>query len=156
MNQLLNIGGNWIAYIPPIMVLIIALVGYRLVKVLYRLSKLLNEPVADGDLCKQLTKSYIRNAVVIAVCLAFAIFAGFFAYGPGKHQRSTDSPTSGWMERVEKLPDEKPLETIQKEGEAQKDYTGTLPKVATEDEYQKSKEEADKAIEEMLERNKNN
>jgi hypothetical protein len=79
MNNITNIGINLWAYVPLVMVFIIALVGYRLAKTLYKLSTIYN---VDSDMAKQLTKSYIRQAIVIAVCIALAIFAGFFAYGP--------------------------------------------------------------------------
>ena len=148
-----NIGTNFWAYVPLLMVLIICFVGYKLAKTLYKLSKIYDK---DEEAAKQLTKNYIRQSVVIAICLVFGIFAGFFAYGPGSRRvQSRHTEKSGWMERTEKLPDEKPINVITQEGEEHKDKTGTLPKVATEEEYNKSKEEADKAIEEMLKRNQN-
>ena len=144
-----NIGTNLWAYVPPLMVLIIGLVGYRLAKTLYKLSKIYDK---DEEAAKQLTKNYIRQAIVIAVCLAFAIFAGFFAYGPGKRPRVDNYPESGWLQRTEKLPDEKSLETIQKEGEANKDKTGTLPDVANEESFKKEGEQVDEEINSILER----
>ena len=90
--------------------------------------------------------------VAIAICLFFAIFAGFFAYGSGKRVTTSSYPESGWMERASELPDEKPLEVIQKEGEANKDRTGTLPSVASEEAFQKEGEDVDKELDEIVEK----
>jgi len=60
------------------------------------------------------------------------------------------------MKRAADLPDEKPLEVIQKEGEANKDKTGTLPSVASEEAFQKEGEDVDKSIEEILKRSETN
>lgn len=149
MQNLTNIGVNLVAYVPPAMVLLIILVGYKLAKTLHKLSKVYD---VDSDMAKQLTKSYIRQSIAIAICVAIAIFAGFFAYGPGKRVTTANYPESGWMKRAAELPDEKPLEVIQKEGEANKDKTGTLPSVASEEAFQKEGEEVDKEIDTILKR----
>lgn len=148
-----NIGTNFLAYVPFVMVLVLIGIGYLLAKTGYKLAKS-EEDVDIPDTARaMLRKSFIRKMVTFAIVLVFAIFSMFFAYGPGKRVKTSDQPKSGWMERTETLPDEKPIAIIQSEGEANKDYTGTLPKVASEEEYNKSAEEADKAIAEMLKRN---
>jgi hypothetical protein len=116
----------------------------------------LEDTVEDAAARAQLSKNYIRQMVVGTVVVIFLIFSLFFAFGSGKRVRTTDYQESGWMERVKELPDEKPIAIITQEGEANKDKTGTLPKVASEEEYRKSKEEADKEIESILQRNQNN
>jgi len=149
MNQLLNTGTNLIAYVPPLMVLVLILVGIKFVKTLMKVNEVWDK---DEDLAKRLKKSYLWQLFIMTLALFFLVFAGFFAYGPGKRQRTTDYQKSGWMERVKELPDEKPIAVITQEGEANKDKTGTLPKVASEEEYKKSKEEADNEINEILKR----
>ena len=151
--NLTNIGVNWFAYIPFVMVLILIGIGYLLVKTGWQLAKS-EEDVDIPDTARLLLrKSFIRKMIAFAIVLVFAVFSMFFAYGPGKRVKTSDQPKYGWMERTETLPDEKPIAIIQSEGEANKDRTGYLPKVAAEDEYKKSQEEADRAIAEMLKRN---
>lgn len=148
-----NIGTNFLAYVPFVMVLVLIGIGYLMGKTGWKLMKT-EEDVDIPDTARaMLRKSFIRKMVAFAIVLVFAIFSMFFAYGPGKRVKTSDQPKSGWMERTETLPDEEPIAIIQSEGEAHRDYTGTLPKVASEEEYNKSAEEADKAIAEMLKRN---
>lgn len=148
-----NIGTNLLAYVPFVMVLVLIGIGYLMGKTGWKLMKT-EEDVDIPDTARaMLRKSFIRKMVAFAIVLVFAIFSMFFAYGPGKRVKTSDQPKSGWMERTETLPDEKPIDIIQSEGKANRDYTGTLPKVASEEEYNKSAEEADKAIAEMLKRN---
>lgn len=150
--NLTNIGTNWFAYLPLFMVLVLVVMVYLLAKTGYQLAKSEEDAEIPDTAKALLRKSYIRKMIAVAVVLVFTAFSMFFAYGPGK--RIQPHEESGWaVERVPSLPDEKPLAVIQSEGEANKDKTGYLPKVATEDEYKKSQEEADKAIEEMLKRN---
>ena len=150
-----NIGTNFWAYLPLAFVLLLVIIAYFMAKTGWDLSKTPHLDV-DDELKKKLQKSYIRKMVALAVVFVFFLFSLFFAYGPGKRVRTTDYEKSGWMERVEKLPDEKPIAIITEEGNKHQDKTGTLPKVASEEEYKKSKEEADKEIESILQRNQNN
>ena len=147
-----NIGTNWLAYIPFVMILILMVIGYFLVKTGWQFAKAEEDTDIPDSARSILRKSFVRKMITFAIVLTFAIFSMFFAYGSGKRVKTSDQPKSGWMERTETLPDEKPIAIIQSEGEANKDKTGTLPKVATEEEYRKSQEEADKAIAEMLKR----
>ncbi len=150
--NLTNIGVNWFAYIPFVMVLILIGIGYLLVKTGWQLAKSEEDADIPDTARLLLRKSFIRKMIAFAIVLVFAVFSMFFAYGPGKRIKPHEE--SGWtMERMKELPDEKPLAVIQSEGEANKDRTGYLPKVASEDEYKKSQEEADRAIAEMLKRN---
>ena len=151
--NVINIGGNFLAYIPFVMILVLIGIGYLLAKTGWRLMKTEEDVDIPDSARAMLRKSFIRKMVAFAIVLVFAIFSMFFAYGPGKRVKTSDQPKSGWMERTETLPDEKPIAIIQSEGEANKDRTGYLPKVAAEEEYKKSQEEADRAIEEMLKRN---
>jgi len=149
MDQLLNTGNNLLAYVPPLMIVVLVIVGIRFVKTLIKVGEVWEK---DEKLANRLKKSYMWQLFIMALALFFLVFAGFFAYGPGKRQKTTDYQKSGWMERVKELPDEKPIAVITQEGEANKDKTGTLPKVASEEEYKQSKEEADKEIDEILKR----
>ncbi len=145
-----NIGTNFSAYLPLVFVFGLAIIGYFIAKTGWKLHKA--QEVEDEAAKNQLSKSYIRQLVVGAVAVIFLIFSLFFAYGTGKRPRTRDYEKSGWMERTEKLPDEKPLAIIQQEGEANKDRTGTLPDVANEEAFQKEGEDVDKEIDTILDR----
>lgn len=151
-----NIGTNFLAYVPFAMILVLMGIGYFLVKTGWKFAKAEEDTDLPESVKAMLRKSFIRKMIAFAIVLVFAIFSMFFAYGPGKRVTTADYPESGWMKRAADLPDEKPLEVIQKEGEANKDKTGTLPSVASEEAFQKEGEDVDKSIEEILKRSETN
>ena len=153
MGNLTNIGTNFLGYIPFVMILVLMVIGYFLVKQIFILSKTEEDTDLPESVKAMLRKSFIRKMIAFAIVLIFAIFSMFFAYGTGKRVTTANYPESGWMKRTADLPDEKPIEVIQKEGEANKDKTGTLPSVASEEAFQEEGVDVDKSIEEILERN---
>lgn len=153
MHNLTNIGTNFLAYLPLVAVGVILIFVYLIGKAGYEYSK--TENIEDEGAKNKLRKSFIRRMVGLAVVVCFLVFSLFFAYGPGKRQRVSDNEKSGWLERTEKLPDEKPLAVIQEEGEKDKDRTGTLQDVASEDAFKKENEQVNEEIDAILNRNKN-
>ena len=148
---MLNIGTNYSAYLPLVFVLGIIIGGYFIAKTGWKLHKA--QDVEDEAAKKQLSKSYIRQMVVMFVAVVFLSFALFFAYGSGKRQ-NVNTKESGWMtERIEKLPDEEPIAVIREQGEKLKDKTGTLPDVASEEAFKEEGEKVNEEIDAILNRN---
>lgn len=151
MHNVTNIGTNLFAYLPLVAVGLVLIFVYLLGKAGWELSK--TEDIEDEGAKAKLRKSFIRRMIGLAVVIVFLVFSLFYAFGPGK-RHNVNVMESGWMtERIEKLPDEKPLAIIQKEGEASKDKTGTLPDVASEEAFKKGEEEVNKEIDAILNRN---
>ncbi len=146
---MLTHGQNFLAYLPLAFVLVLGIIAYFIASTGWKLSK---AQELEDEARKQLSKSFIRQMVFAAIVLAFLVFSMFFAYGPGRPIMSKDMPKSGWMDRTEQLPDEKPLAVIQEEGEKNKDRTGTLPDVANEEVFKEEGKKVDKELDEMVEK----
>lgn len=151
-----NIGTNFLAYVPFAMILVLMVIGYFLVKTGWKFAKAEEEADLPESVKAMLRKSFIRKLIAFAIVLVFAVFSMFFAYGSGKRVTTANYLESGWMKRTADLPDEKSIEVIQKEGEANKDRTGTLPSVANEKSFQEEGVDVDEAIEEILKRSETN
>ena len=143
MNWLMNHGTGTIAWLNLLSVLVVIGFAAWLAKDLYSVIMSVNKE--DGK-----WKPMVKPAIVKALVLTVVVFGIYAAMGPGTPPMEIQSDI-GVMEYVDKAPDMKTQEQIDREAEARKD-----PFLKKQDQgFQAEKEEADAILDEARKRHQN-